>query len=200
MSVVAIIITSLYHLYVSLCNTWLLGKLLLEEVGYEVEVAREQPTNETKGKHVTTLQHRLVVHARVGQAGFHHLRHGAAHHAVGVNAHLAEIVCRLELCLVKVALCKRVCIDNDSSPWLCILILSLECRSIHSHEHVALVAWGIYLTCTDVNLETRHTRQRTLRSTYVGWIVRKCRNTVTHGSRYRRKDISGELHAITGVT
>jgi hypothetical protein len=49
-------------------------------------------------------------------------------------------------------------------------------------------------------LETRHTRQRTLRGADVRWIVRECTNAIAYGSRNRREDVSSQLHTIAGVT
>ena len=200
MGVVTIVVTSLYNLDVSLSNGGFLRELFTKEISHEVEVTREEPANESEGEHVTALQHSLVVHACVLQRILHHLGDRTSDDAVGVDAHLTEVVGGLELCLVEIVLCERVGIDDDGSARLSVTILCLEGCSIHSYEHIALVARGIYLTSTDVYLETRHTSQRTLRGTDVGWVVGECGNAITHGSRYRREDISGELHAVAGVT
>ena len=100
MYVVAIIKSGFHHLDVVLGNLRFLGKLLSEEVGHEFQVAVEEPADESQCKHVSALEHRLVVHAAVGQAVFHHLGDGASHYAVGVYAQFAEIVFGLELCLL----------------------------------------------------------------------------------------------------
>ena len=62
MCVVSIVVTCLNHLDVGFSHTRLLGKLVLEEVERNVQVAVEEPADQSEGKHVTTLEHRLHVH------------------------------------------------------------------------------------------------------------------------------------------
>ena len=172
--VVTIVIASLHHLDVVLGNLGLLGKLLLQVVGHQRQVAVEEPAHQTQRKHIAALQHRLVVHARVGQRVLHHLRQRALDDAVGVDAHLAQIVGSLELSLLQILRSERVGVDDDRSIRLGIAILRLQRSSIHSHQHVALVARRVHLPGTDVHLETAHTRQRALRGADVGRIVGEC--------------------------
>ena len=75
----------------------LLGKLLLQEIGDEFAVAVEQPADDAQRKHVAALENRLVVHARILEALFHHCGDGTVHHTVGVDAELSEVVvgCKL---------------------------------------------------------------------------------------------------------
>ena len=63
MGVVTIVPTSLNHFDVCLGDCWLLGELLFQEVCHEVQVAVEEPADQTQCEHVTALHHRLVVHA-----------------------------------------------------------------------------------------------------------------------------------------
>ena len=51
--VVSVVVACLHHLDIVLGNGGLLGKLLLQEVGYQRQVAVEEPAHQTQGKHVT---------------------------------------------------------------------------------------------------------------------------------------------------
>ena len=180
-SVVSVVVARLNHLDVGLGHTRLLGKFLLKEIEGDVQVAVEEPAHQSECEHVAALQHGLHVHARVSQTVLHHLRDGAGNHTVGVDAHLAQIVFGGESRLLQVGRAEGVGVDDDGSTWFSILVLSLECCSVHGHEHIALVAWRIDHVGSDVYLKTAHTRQRTLRCADVGGIVRKRTDTVAHG-------------------
>ena len=198
--VVSVIISSLNDLDVCLCHFWLLGKLLTQESKRNVEVAVEEPAHQSKGKHISTLADALDVHTTVLQTILHHRRKRTGNHSVGIDTHLTKIVLGLELRLLQVLGSEAVGINNDGSIGLGKTILRLEGSSIHSHKHIALVAGCIDLSGTDVYLESTDTGERTLRSTDVGRIVGECTNTVAYGSRHSRKNISGELHAVAGIT
>ena len=172
--VMAIVITSLHHLDIVFCNSRFLGKFLAQEIGNEAQVAVEQPAHQSQRKHVAALQDGLVVHAGILQALFHHSRKRTSHHAVGVDAHLAQIVFGLERSFLEVFRSERVGVDDDGSLRFSIAVLCLERSSVHSHEHVAEVARGIHLACTDVHLETRYAGERSLRGTDVSGIVWEC--------------------------
>ena len=108
----------MHHLDVVLCHGRLPGKLLTQERLDKTEVAVEEPAHQSESKHVATFQDALVVHAAVGKTLLDHLRHGACHHAVAVNAQLSQIVGGLKLCLLQVALLEAVGVDDDGSLWL----------------------------------------------------------------------------------
>ena len=174
MRVVAIVVASLNHLDIGLSDGGLLGKFLLEEIEHQVQVAVEEPADESQGEHIAAFQHGLVVHSRVGQGVFHHLRERALDDAVGINTHLAEIVFRLEGSLLQVVGTERIRVDNDRGLWLGILQLRLQRSSVHGHQHVGLIARRVNLSGTDMHLKAGDTRQRTLRGADVGGIVWKC--------------------------
>ena len=154
MGVVAVVIAGLHHLDVILCNGRLLGKLLLQEISHQRQVAVEKPADESEGKHVAALQNGLVVHAGVGQTLLDHRCQRTLDDVVGVDAHLAQIVLTLELCLLQVFRPERVGVDDNRSTGLGIAVLRLQCCGVHGHQHVALVARGVNLACPDVNLKT----------------------------------------------
>ena len=198
--VVSVVVTSLDHLDVCLSDGRLLGELLAQEVGYEVQVAIEEPADETQGEHVTALHHGLHVHTRVSETVLHHRGEWALDHAIWVDIHLTEIVFSLELSLLQVLGTEGVGIDDDGGTRLSITVLRLQRSSVHGYQHVAFVARRIDLTSADVNLETRHTGERTLRGADVSGIVGKCRDAVTNGGTDRREDVSSELHTVARVT
>ena len=195
-----IVESSLHHLDIVLCNGRFLGELLAEEVVNQCDVTVEQPAHQSQCEHVTTLQHGLVVHTRVSQTVLHHLCQRALDDAVGVDAHLAQIILCLKLCLLQVLRPKRVGVNDDCSLRLGKLVLRLQRSCIHGDEHVALVSRRIDLAGTNVYLKTTDTCQRTLRGTDVGRIVGECRNAIAHGSRNRRENVSGQLHTIAGIS
>ena len=198
--VVSVVVAGLYHLDICFSDGRLLGELLLQEVGHKLQVAVKEPAHETQCKHVAALHHRLHVHTRVSQAILHHRRQRALDHAIGVDTHFAEIVFSLELCLLQILRTERVCVDDDGCPWLGVAVLCLQRCGVHSHEHIALVARRIYLARTDVYLETRNARERSLRGTDVSGVVGESGNAVTNGGTDRREDVSSELHTVAGVT
>ena len=154
MHVVSIIITGVNHLDVGLGYGGLLVELLAQEGLNELYVAVEQPTDNAQREHVAALQHCLVVHSAVGKAVLHHLRDGACYHAVGINAHLVEVVLRLELGPLKVFRAETVRVDDDCSLRLSKPVLRLQCGGVHGHEHVTLVARREGTAAGDVNLES----------------------------------------------
>ena len=174
MGVVTVVVASLNHLDVSLSDGGLLGKFILEEVEHQVQVAVEEPAYQSQCKHIAAFQDGLVIHSRVCQGVFHHLCDGALDNAVGIYAHLTEIVFRLEGSLLQVVGTERIGIDDDGGLWLGILQLRLQRSSVHGHQDVGLVARRVNLSGTDVHLETGDTRQRTLRGADVSGIVWEC--------------------------
>ena len=200
MSVVAVVISGMHHLDVALCNSRLLGKLLAQERCNEVEIAVKQPAYDAESKHIAALQHGLVVESAVCQAVFHHLSYRTSHHAVGVDAHLAQVVVSFKLGLLQVGRTEAVGVDDYRSLWLGKLVLSLQCSSVHGHQHVTLVAGSVSTSTGDVNLKARNTRKRSLRGADVCRIIRKRRDSITYRSRNCREDVSRQLHAVAGVT
>ena len=167
----SVVEASLHHLDVVLGDGRFLGKFLAQEVGHEVQVAVEEPADQTQRKHVAALQDGLVVQSRVGQALFHHRGQRALDHAVGVNAHLAQVVVRLKLRLLQVVGAEGVGVDDDCSLRLGVAQLRLQRRGVHRHEHVAQVTRRVHLACSDVHLEAGDARQRALRGADVSGIV-----------------------------
>ena len=157
--VVTIVIACLHHLDIVLCNLRFLGKLLAKEIIDKVQVTVEEPANQSQCKHVTRLQDGLVVHSRVCQTVLHHLCQRTLDDAVGIDAHLAEVVLGLELCFLQVLRTEGVGVNDDGGLGLGVLQLCLQRGSVHSYQHVAQVAWGIDLACANVYLKTRNTRQ-----------------------------------------
>ena len=121
--------------------------------------ACEKPALDRKREHVAALQLRLVVHAAVLEALLDHLRQRALDDAVRVDAHLAEVVLRLEGRLLEVARTEGVGVDDDRCLWLGILVLCLQRCCVHRHQHVALVAGSVDPALADVYLESGHAGQ-----------------------------------------
>ena len=159
MGVMTIVETSLHHLDVVLGNSRLLGELLTKEISHQVQVAVEQPADQSEGEHITALEHGLVIHTGVGQAFLHHGCQRTLDHSVGINTHLSQIILCLESGLLQIVRTKRVCIYDNGSLRLGVTILSLQCGGIHRNENIAQITRGIDFTCTDMYLESAHTCQ-----------------------------------------
>ena len=87
--VVTVVVASLHHLDIVLCNGRFLGKLLAQVVCYQVQVAVEEPAYQSQRKHIATLENSLVVHTRVSETVFYHLCQGALDDAVGIDVQLS---------------------------------------------------------------------------------------------------------------
>ena len=98
----SVVPTSLDNLDVCLSDSGLLGKLLLQEITYQVQVAVEEPANKSESEHVTALKHCLVVHSAVSQTVLYHSGEWALDYTVWVDTHLAEVVFSLELSLLQI--------------------------------------------------------------------------------------------------
>ena len=158
-----------------------------------------EPADEAESKHVAAFQHGLGRHTFVGQAFLDHACDGACHDAVGVDAHLAEIVIAVEVGFLQVDGAEGVGVDDDTSLWLGILILRFESSGVHGYEHVAFVARCIDFTLADVYLIARHAGERALRGADVSGIVRKCGDAVAYSGGHGGEDVAGELHTVAGV-
>ena len=200
MCVVSVVIACLNHLDVGFGDGWLFGKLLTKEVESHLQVATEEPAYEADGKHVAALEHRLHIHSRVGKAVLDHRGQRAGDDAVGIDAHLLDGVFGLELSFLQILRTEAIGVYDDSGSRLSIAILCLQRGCVHRNEHIAQITRSIDLTGTYVHLISTDTCERTLRGADVGRIVGKGADTVTYGCRDRRKNVSGQLHAVTGIT
>ena len=200
MRVVSVVVTGLYHLDIGFGNGRFLGKLLSQEVEGHVQVATKEPAHQSESKHVATLHHGFLVHAAVGQTILHHLGDGTGHHAVRVNAHFFQRIIRLESRFHQVFLLKAVRINNDGRIRLGLTVLCLQSSRIHGHQHITPISRCVHFICTYMHLKSRHTRQRSLRGTDIGRIVRKRTDAIAYGSRDGRENISRQLHTVTRVT
>ena len=199
MYVVPVVKSGVYHLYVVLGDYRFLRELVAQEVLNQTYVAVEEPAYQSEGEHVAAFQYRLVVHAAVCQTVFYHLCYRACHNPVGVDVHLCQIIFGLELCLFKIFLSETVRVYYYCSLWFCKLILCFQCRSVHCHQHIALVTGCVDFASAYVNLKSRHACKRALRGTYVCRIVRKSGYTVADSGRNSRKNVSRQLHTVAGV-
>ena len=156
--IVSVVPSGVDDLDVGFGHFGLLAELLADEVFGYLEVAVEEPAHQTDGKHVAAFQDGLVVHARRGQAVFHHRGDGGSDDFL-LDAHLFDGVLCLEGGLLQVGLLEGVGVNDNGAVGLDELILCLQCGCVHSHQYVTLVARCIYFLCTDMHLETGDARQ-----------------------------------------
>ena len=195
----AIVVASLNHLDITLGDGGFLGEFLTQEIVHQIQVAVEEPTNQSQSEHVTALEDGLIVHPAVSQTVFHHRRQGALHHTVGVDTHLTQVVGCGELSLLQVVGTEGVGIDDDGGLRFGKTVLCLQRGGVHRHQHITLVTGGIDLTRADMHLKTAYSRKRPLRGADVGGIVGKRRYAVAHRCRHGRENVSGQLHTIAGI-
>ena len=200
MNIVSVVVTSSYNLNVGFSNSWFLLEFLCQEVVNQLKVAVEQPANQAECKHITTLQHRLVVHSSVSKAVLYHLCNRTSNHTVWVDAHFFQVVIGCKIRFLQVAWAKRIGVDNDSSLWFAVFVLSFKGSCIHSYQHIALITWCVNLTSTDVHSKSTNSREWALRGTNVGRIIWECRDAITHSSRNIWENVTSQLHTITRVS
>ena len=86
MRVVSVVVSGHYHLDIAFGYLRFLVEFLTQEVEGQLQIAVEKPTYDAQCKHVSALQHRLIVHACFFQTFFNHRSDGASHHAIGIYA------------------------------------------------------------------------------------------------------------------
>ena len=180
MGIAAIVVASLDDPDIVFGNGGLLLELLTKEAERQFEVTVEEPADKAQGKHITAFQYRLVVHTRISETVFHHLRYRTGHHTVGIDAEFQQVVVALKLCLLQVGRTKGIGVDDDGGLRLRIAQLRLQGSGIHGYQDVAEVAGSQRLTFGDMHLKAAHTRQRTLWSSDVSRIVGKCRYAIAN--------------------
>ena len=109
-----IVVSSSNHFHISFCDLWFLGKLITQEVLYQIKVAVEEPAYQTQCKHIATLQGTLVVHPRVFQRFFHDGRDRSSNHIL-LDAHLLDRIISDKLCFLKVGFLESIGINDDAS-------------------------------------------------------------------------------------
>ena len=183
MRIMSIVISCMYHPDIRLSNIGLLGKFVTDKILCNFQITIEQPAYQPHRKHITTFQHRFIVHTCAGKTIFHHLRNRSSNNIL-LDSHLLYRISGLKLCLFQIPFLKSIRIYNDTSRRFGKFILSFQCCSIHGNQYVTLVAWSVNLIRSDMHLKTGNASQRTLRGTNVCRIVRKCTDVITYSGRY----------------
>ena len=126
----------------------------------------------------------FVVHARVGQAVFHHLGDRGGNHIL-FDAHLLYRIIRLESGLFQIFdFWKAIGIDNNTCCRFGKLVLGLSTQRHSSLPIHRICRPGCTLSLgTDVYLETGNTCQRALRGADICRIIGECTDVISYRSR-----------------
>ena len=196
--IVAVVISRTEYQGVGIVYGGLLGKFILEEFQCAVQGTVEQPAHQAKRQDVAAFQYALGIQACLGQGCLGHGGHGYFHH-LGCDTQFLEGAVGGKHCLLEVRLLERVNVNDDYASGFQKFVILLERGRVHGHQYIASVARGVY-TCADTDLEAGHAAQRALRGADFGWIVRESGHLVAQSGGDIGKDVSGQLHAVTGVT
>ena len=176
-----------------------LGKLVCEEMLCFVQLAVEKPTDKPQGKHIFAPRHRFHIHTEALQT-LHckrRKRYGDNLYRV-FEAQFHKRVVGSESRFFEIFFTERVGIVYDDTQRFQNVFIHLQGSGVHHHQHICVVAGGID-TRTDIHLKSRHTRHRTLWSTYLCGIIGEGSNLVAEYSRQAREKRARKLHSIAGV-
>ena len=102
--------------------------------------------------------------------------------------------------LRQVALGELVGVGDDHAAARQVADVGLQRRRVHRDEHVGPVARGEDVVVGDLDLEGRDAGQRALRGADLGGIIRLGRQVVAEKRGLRGEPVTGQLHAVAGVT
>ena len=193
------VVTGTKNLDVRFGDFGLLGELGTQHVLGQSEVAVIYPAYESQSKHVLATEYALVVQSAILERLLTQ-RCNRARNDFACYSQFCDRVFGLELGFLKVLSGERVDVDDYCTGRLAELVLRLQCRRVHRDKYVAFVTRCEYLVGSDVYLESRYSGKHSLRSTYVGGVVGEGADVISHCCRNCGKDVSGQLHAVSGVS
>ena len=134
------IISGFQHLHIGFGYGRFACKLLTQQRFGHFQVTVKKPAHQSEGEHVAALEHRLVVHAAVGQAVLHHCGNRYAYHLV-FNAEFGKSVVGGVFGLLKVAFLERIRIDYYSPS---VTTPALHAPTVFS-SFLLIVSIGLFL-------------------------------------------------------
>jgi hypothetical protein len=102
--------------------------------------------------------------------------------------------------LVQCALGELVGVDDERPAAADVVQVRLQRCRVHRHEHVRGVARGLDRVVGEVQLEGADAGQRARWGADLGREVRQRRQVVAEGRRLVGEPVSGQLHAVAGVS
>ena len=175
-----------------------LGELGLQPVDDRLAVAVEHPQRQPQRPHVLAAQRFLVaqperlhrVERQLADVERQQLPSGEA----AVGQRVGGV-----FGLVEVALAELAFVGDDEAAGLQRLDIHLKTGGVHRDQHVGLVAGGLDLGRTEIDLEGADPEQRALRRADLGREVREGRQVVA-GERGGQGELAaGQLHAVAAV-
>ncbi len=102
--------------------------------------------------------------------------------------------------LGEVALGELVGVGDHQPAARQVVDVGLQRRRVHRDEDVGTVAGGQDVVVGDLDLERRDAGQRALWRADLGGVIRLCRKVIAEQGGLGGEPVTGELHAVTGVT
>ncbi len=99
----------------------------------------------------------------------------------------------------EVLLGDRVAVDDHRGVGLEPFAVGLECRGVHRHQHVAVVAGVEFAVIAEMYLKSRNARDGALRCPDFGGIVREGGDAISQQRRRVGEERARELHAVARV-
>jgi hypothetical protein len=195
----AVVPARLQREHVGLRDVGLAEELLPDEVLAGLDRSSVHPRQQAQREHVLGALSVLLGRAdRLDGAE----RQGG--HRDGVHDIVGQLVGLQRVCYVahlgQIALGEFVGVRDHHAAARQVADVGLQCGRIHRDEHVGPVAGGEDVVVGDLNLEGRDTGQCACRSPDLGGIVRLGREVVTEDCGFRGEPVTGQLHAVAGVT
>ena len=195
----AVVPARLERQHVGFGDLGLAGELLPDEGLAGLEFAAVHPRQQTEREHVLGALPVLLGGAdrfdgAEREGGHRHRLHDVvgqlfALQRVGVVPDLGQV-----------ALGELVGVGDDQAAAREVAHIGLQCGRIHRDENVGTIAGGQDVVVRDLDLEGRHTGQGALWCADLGGVIGLCRKVISEQRRLGGEPVTGELHAVTGVT
>ena len=159
----------------------------------------EQPEADAQCEHVLAFDDGFVVQSGLFQRLARHGSDVGNDDVVLVETQFGQRVEGCESRLLEMFFGDRIAVEDDRRARLEPLSVGFECRRVHRHQHVAVIA-GIQLAVVaEMYLEARNARNGSLRGADFGGVVGEGRDAVSQQRRSVGKERARELHAVARI-
>ena len=195
----AVVPAGLQRQHVGLGDIGLAGELLADERLAVLELAAVHPGQQAEREHVLGALAVLLGGAdRLDRAERQRGHRDGLHDVVGELVALQRV--GLVADLGEVALGELVGVGDDQAAAGQIGDVGLQRCGVHRDEDVGAVARGQDVVVGNLDLERRDAGQRALRRADLGGVIRLRRKVIAEQRGLGGEPVTGELHAVAGVT